>query len=629
MQTEALSSQTHSCYSRNAAALSARQPGVVAIVSTTALPENIHAVMGRDGTPTFRMEDDLGGSLSAGRRSYWFGGSSMPGISAREVLASFVSDGRNVILPGVLSGMEPLVLAERLPPHAAVFVVEADPVQLKLALSAHDYTELIESGRLVFVLGGGEACIDGLRDFFEAQPGYEFPRHLTTVPQRTAAQIAELQIGMESASREIVSVHARVVKSLSERLSTGSRGALPVAPSVAVLGVDPMPVSLAQARRIDRALTEMNWVHSVCVPDAPRRCHLAARLASVDQIHADMILLTNTAVGLSGADLPGDLPLGSWHLPGSLSPAPGTVSPDSPQVYFASSQSVHDGLMGAGCRANMIEHCGVAADTVAFRPLDSSEIDRDRLNTEVAVIADLPDAQAEGCNITLDSHVTLWRALTEVVHRHVDEDLAGMSETLMAEAQELSHAAVHEPEVLEQFVGMLQARLVPAVSARSAVEALRALGHSVGVWGSNWTSWENGAEAWQGGTHTPALPIPDEESLNQIFNTVSVVVIADARPWGVQTALDAVAAGSAVVCSGGADAFAREHPGLTAVQGILHLYNTRRELVRHVESLVGVSRHGKDISAETELVRKEHSVARRLEQIASALRRRQPQKEEG
>ena len=601
------------------AALAARQPALAATVTATATPDSVVPATGRDGTPSFRIEDDRGQSQSASRRGRWLGGSSMPGISAREIFAGFVSDGRNVILPGVLTGVEPLVLAEKLPSHAAVFVVEEDPVQLKLALCVHDYADLIAAGRIVFVLGGAEGCTGGLREFFEAYPGYELPIHLLPVPQRTSAQIADLQTGIEAAARVIVEVHAGVVEGLVGRIRRRSRGVLPCAPSVAVLGVDPMPGSLAQARRIERALTLLHWPYSTCVPDAPERCHLAARIAAVEQVSADMILLTNTAIGLNIQNsqfVARDLPVASWHLPGSHHLAPGTLSADSPQVYFASSLSVYDELIGAGCRPDMIEHCGVAADTVAFRPLDSQGNTSCAYNADIAVIADLPDARAEGCNIMLDSHVALWQALMEVVRRHVDEDLAEMSEALLSEAEQMSRAAVREPEVRNQFVRMLQDRLVPAGRARAAVEALRGAGHRISVWGVNWLHIEGGADVRRG-------PIPEAEILNQIFNTVGVVVIADPLPRGVQTALDAVAAGAAVVCLGGAEPFEKEHPCLAAIRECLHLYKTRRELIRHVDALVSVSRKREENApAATELVRGEHSVARRLEQIADTIRRR-------
>ncbi len=156
-----------------------------------------------------------------------------------------------------------------------------------------------------------------------------------------------------------------------------------------------------------------------------------------------------------------------------------------------------------------------------------------------------------------------------------------------------------------------------------AVEALRGAGHRLSVWGLNWPRLEGGVDVRRG-------PIPDEEALNQIFNAVRVVVIADPLPWGVQTALDAIAAGAAVVCSGGAEPFEKEHPCLVAIQECLHLYETTSELTRHVDSFVNVSRNrGENVLAATELVRGAHSVARRLGQIADTIRRRGVQTRKG
>lgn len=598
------------CFQGNIAALAVRQPAVSAVVEATAMPDSVSAAIGRDGTPTFVIVDADG-------RSRWFGGSSMPGISAREVFDGFISDGRSVVLPGVLTGREPFVLAEKLPLHAAVFVVEDDPAQLKLAFSAHDYSELISTGRVVFVLGGAEdmvepACwmVAGLCTIFEAHPGYEFPNHLLPVPQRTTRQISGLQDRLEQAGRRIAEIYVRTITKTVERLQQQSRGAVPAAPTVAVLGVDPSPRSQEQARRIDRALTQLGWPHALCVPDAPDRCHLAARISTVESVGADLVLLVNTAKGLAGVDLPADLPVASWHLPGSELPARETLPTDDGRLFFASTGSVTDELVAAGCAADAIEHCGVAADTVAFRSVDPA-VDR---NIDVVVIADLPDVQPQSYNITLDSHVALWHAMTDVVRRHVDEDALAKSEKLLREAERVCHAEVREPKVRKQFVHLLEDRLVPAVRARAAVEALRDAGFRIQVWGTNWSKIEVAADVQRG-------PIPGAEALNLVFNAARVVVMVDSSAWGVQSALDAIASGAVVVCRQGDKPFDQEHPGLAEIRMGLHLYRKTSELLGHVGSLVRASDMS-DPAAAAALVRSEYSVSRRLEQMAEMIRER-------
>ena len=132
-------------YHRNQAALRAFQPSVAAILDEVAIPEEVKPATGRDGSDTFLIPDETG-------RHVWFGGSSMPGISAAEIFAGFRGDGSNASLPGVLTGVEPLVVAGQMAAHTALFVVEQDPLQLKLAMHLRDYSDLFAGGRLVFVL---------------------------------------------------------------------------------------------------------------------------------------------------------------------------------------------------------------------------------------------------------------------------------------------------------------------------------------------------------------------------------------------------------------------------------------------------------------------------------------------
>ncbi len=152
---------TSNCYHRNLAALTDAQASLAAAIDAIPIPDGVTPVRGRDDSDTFFLPTGDG-------RGAWFGGSSMPTISAFEAWSGLRGDGRNLILPGVLTGLEPLLILERIPKHSALFVCEPDGLLLKLALILRDYTRFIESGQLVFILGEEQSLVDNLVSFFES-----------------------------------------------------------------------------------------------------------------------------------------------------------------------------------------------------------------------------------------------------------------------------------------------------------------------------------------------------------------------------------------------------------------------------------------------------------------------------
>ncbi|MCH8244018.1 MAG: hypothetical protein IH897_15625, partial [Planctomycetes bacterium] len=305
------------CYSRNLEALRAFQPEVAAAVDAAPVCEGVAQTTARDGSNTYLIPGE-------GGRPIWFGASSMPTISASEIFADFYSDGRSVWLPGVFTGVEPLVVVGRMPPHAALFVVERNLSHVKLAMHLHDYVELLAAGRLVFIPGDGEelveihrlgdvaVLVDGLGMFLEHHPGYELPVHLLSGPQLSAVQVADLGCRLETAGRAAAAVQAPIVEAHVQRIRARSFAQLSSSPRVAVLSVDPGPVSLEQAGRIGRALTALGWSHELCIPNAPDKCHIAARLQTIERLSADLVLFVNGTAGPMNPLLPEDLPVACW-----------------------------------------------------------------------------------------------------------------------------------------------------------------------------------------------------------------------------------------------------------------------------------------------------------------------------
>lgn len=609
MTESVLESLPSSCYRRNIAALRTFQPRVAEVIDSARIPRDVSPATGRDGHRTLLVPGDDG-------QQVWLGGSSMPTISAVETFAAFFSDGRNVALPGVLTGLEPIVVAGKMPPHTALFVVEEKALHVKLALHLYDYRALLEHGRVIFVLA--DDLMRTLRTLFEVHPGYDVPTRIVPVPQRTDAQLAELRRQLEKAGRVLTGVHAGVVQSCLGRIQ-GHAPATPAAkPCVAVLSFETRQATIGQARRIARALRGTGWPCEICVPDAPDRCHLAARLLAVERASADLVLFVNCGPGQMGSLLPVDLPTASWYLPGAGVSADVVKEAPKHHVSFASSRTLQAALRAVGLPDEGIEPCGPAADTVTFHPLGDPGETVNTSGADVAVLMDLPDDSPEAAEITLRSHVDLWRALQDVVARGIDRYRACDAAEFLEAAQRTSGVTLHDPAVSERFVMLLRSRIAPALAARVAARALTDNGLRPRLWGANWPA-EGQGNDWRCGE----IPAGGDE-LNRLFNAARIVVLPDSSLGGVQAALDALAAGAQVVFRRPDGPFEQEYPTLASVAPHLHFYRTGRELVEIVRSLPAPGearlRRVEEIRA---ILAAEHSVAQRLGGIVERLRRQQ------
>ena len=208
-------------FNSNLAALAAFQPKVGEIIDAAEIPAGVTPATGRDGSNTLRIPAEDGGSI-------WFGRSSMPSVSAPEMFAGFVDDGRNVSLPGVLTGAEPLVVIDKMPPHTAVFVLEEHAWHVKLALHLYDYAGPIAAGRLIFVVG--DDVEERMCEFSEANPGYDPPARLLTPPQRSAAETAELQRRLENAGAAVSRVCQQAVDACVQCIGARSFDSFPTVP---------------------------------------------------------------------------------------------------------------------------------------------------------------------------------------------------------------------------------------------------------------------------------------------------------------------------------------------------------------------------------------------------------------
>jgi len=438
--TQAIRPEPGECFARNLAALRRSQPAIAALVEQSDVPDSVTSTEGRDGSLTYVLpgEND---------RREWLGRSSMPSVSADALYGECSYEGTNVSLPGIMTGVELLVLAGRLPPQCAIFVVEADPLRLRLAMQLHDYSALIDSGRAVFLDARDLAA--ALRDFFTDHPGYDFPRTLFTGALRAPAKVAELQRRFESAGEAALQAQGAALVGVVERLGRQSYERIPIGcgtgfqpvrarvenpchtahsdtrlegvpavPRIALVSMDQRLDSLEQGRRLARGLSALGVANTVCLPETPGRCHVVAGLLAIEAIEADLVLSVNVGVERWRALLPEDLPIGAILL-GAEAAAKSVIESLAPRdLVFAASIEVEQAALTNGLPPEQCRRFDPALDDALLRVGEGVRFDPATREFDVAIVADVPDDRAEANDVTLASHVSLWNAVLSVAKRY-------------------------------------------------------------------------------------------------------------------------------------------------------------------------------------------------------------------
>lgn len=563
---------------RNLQALQTRQPDLADHLRALTIPSTVQPATGRDGHPTFRIVGPDG-------RARWFGGSSMPSISAPEMLAAYSSDGANVVLPGVLTGVEPKIIAERSPAHTAVFVVENDPLAVRLALQLYDYTALIEAGRVLFLLA--DDLSGRLQRFFAAHPGYEIPTQVVSIPHLTPAQLADLRRRLEEAGARVVAAQHALLQSLAERIAARWNHPAPGPGGVAVIGVDARPAGLAWVRRIARACAALGRPHSTCAPSTPDQCHIVARLRAVESASAGLVLFADHFGSRLLPWLPPNLPRAAWFAPAGAIPDEPFPAAHPTLTVFAADRSQLDRLRALAVPPDSLRVAPpAAAETHAdLRAAGATDL--------IAVLIHAPDDRAAACHLTLPSHQQLWQALRDATRRDIDAVEPDRAEALLAQAERASEVALTDPKLRRLLLGLWQGRVLPAQLAATTVETLAGAGLSAQL--------------------TP--PLMDAPWSSQ----TRVVVVPLFTPDAVCPVLDALARGTAVCARDPHPALAQHYPELAELSAHLHPWRTRAELVHTVKRLLAdESRTAAGARAAQEWTLTGHTMTHRLAHILPA-----------
>lgn len=601
----------------NLTALAERQPSAATLVKEAALPDGIVAATGRDGSPTFRIPN------SAGRLD-WMGLSSTPTISAAATAERYVPNLQNLSLPGMISGLEPLLLLKKLWPHAALFVFEARPLMVKLAFHLHEYAASMRAGRLVLI--AGDDAQGGLRIFFKDYPGYEYPAVLLPVPQQSDRDFAALQQVIEQASAEITTAQtmkceAYIAGWRRQMGSPPSAAPQPAAsgnqpPRVTLVSVDPRMETLAVAGSIASAIATLDWPHRACLPDHPQKCHLLARLQAAAELGADIVLTVNCPPGglISLAADGQPRRLASWYWPGNAIAADHVPSLKHHTMIFVASQAE---ALAAG-KLGLEQGCVHVLPPPAMLCPAWQDIDF-AIKTDIVMQMDLPDARPAACGIDLPSHLRLWQSATQSALAHLDQPDDAAVRAALDAAQRVTGVHLREQTVQEHFRHLIRHALLPALRARVAAEALVSRSTSVQLRGRHWDQFDH-LQAYHAGGVLFGKP------WTEMLRKTRLLILPGGGDAQVQRGLDAVAAGTFVIASQRATPHPEQHGSLADLGDAFHSFANQAEfrlLAQQALPRGPMSRETAEqtgLSAWHESVRRSHTVAHRLATLVELMR---------
>lgn len=591
-------------FAANLAALRSVAPGLAETLAAQAVPPTVQPTRGRDGTPTYLVTEP------DGRRS-WFGGTSMPTLSAPAILERSEAGRESTLLPCIGSGMEVRLLLERIEPHCAVFAYEPDPLQLALALRLHDLAGALADGRLILL--GGPDLAAALLGFFEQHLAYEFPTRIVRSPEFSTGQVQTIKAEVESAGRTVAGRQA--AKALAAANTLRSRAACdPSAPPrVAIVTVDPRPAACEDVRRLAATAEHMGWPAATCAPDHPARCHIVARLETIARHKADLVLCCHTFGGRIEPFLPEPLGAVTWFGPAARLSAALSEGVPKRGLHLASTPYQAQVLREAGLPAERVDVLEVGVDALAITPLAADDPACAPFACDVAILCDVADLRA-ACHVSEESQQRLFEAILHAAPSWAETYVPDHAEGILSAAEQRCDRSLKDDRIRAGFIGLIRDVIAPSVLARLAVERLVRQGLNVRVWGDGWSLAQPLARLHGG-------PMPPVEDRNRICHAARAVLCPFFGALTARTVLEVIAAGGSVLCRQSDVPLPERHPQLADVLAAVPSYRRLSELPRAIAPLLRAPDSKPDsaaVGARAALRAKvlaEHTLAHRLQAI--------------
>ncbi len=581
---------------QNLQALRLVDPTCADRLANLAIPDTVQPATGRDASPTWRIRRNAD-------RVEWFGRTSMPTVSAENLLTGFNPGVGNVALSGIGSGRDAWLLARRLGAHRAIVVLETDPLNLALALRLWDLAGPLRDQRIVLLLAED---LDGLREgllaFCREHPGFDIPNRMIAWPWRTKAENQAYQGLLELAINQLQqSRNQTLLQQLTEIQQARRPGTAPDA--IAVLTTVPGILHRRLADSLADGARAADMAAVACVPESPRNAGPLAGLAAAAKLacdgrHVQIVLLEQCRHHwpLAGADLP----LVSWLI---------TVEPDNDGWKFPAGRN-DLAVVSTHCQQELLLERGWPADRVLYTPAfvtpRAFETPLDGPREGILLLSDLAPEDKEQAGIKLYSHQVLWDTLRDRLDKQGDTWTPNEAQRWLLAAQSTTGIDLADEAVQADVIDAIRTHLAPSVLLSRVARAIRQAGLPLRVAGLGWDRHNWAKDIWDG-------PSDDPQQRRELLARVKVAIVGNCRPGPVWTALDAAGAGAAIMSRA---FWANADPThlFDANQQML-VWRTRQELIERLRHLLG------NVSSRSKLTQQARQRAMQRYSAAVPLRR--------
>lgn len=544
--------------------------------------------VGRDGAPTFRMPTDDGHTV-------WLGRCSTPKVRAEALVENFGNLGDNIVAPAVGNGYEIRELLNRLPRHAAIFVIDRNLQHIALALTLHDFSDDLNNGRLVFL--ASDVPADDLANWFEQFPGYEYPQRMIKMTGLDDGAFDKARIVIEQSASRIATIQNELLQACRNRLAEKHYNTID---RIAIISLDPRNNARDMTDALARSAGAMNKNTTTCIPSTPDRCHALKRLSATSE--ADATVIINAGWGSLLPWIPDSYPSASWLLPDACLLPGKTDGFTSDHRIFASTPELRDQVIASGTAAEQVMILEPGCDEAVWDHITSD----DSPTMDIAIVGDLADLSASACGITYSSHIQLWDVIREVATEN-----SNLSPTeVLQEAESLCDIRLNDEQIRNHILNAIRDRLIPTLAKRSVTKALADAGFKVNVFGLTWSSHES--------NNLIARDAPiNRQAWRDIFSRSTLVVWPTLSATDIQLCLEAFAR-SAIV------AFPEQsydrHSQISEVMQLASSYKHSNDLIAIAKRFVGDRDARIDVVQSAQmLIRDQHLIRHRLATILNAL----------
>lgn len=448
----------------NLDALRACQPKTAKLIEATTPPFTLESTAGRDGAPTIAWTD------GSGRRK-WLGDTTMPSVSEEALIEQFEAGSGNAILSGIGQGTAVRLLADRLRPHQAIFVVEPDAWRAAAALQLHAFADAIRHRRLLMFVS--RDAWDHLVEHLVECPGYFVPDRTLAWPWLTRGDVHLL-------TEQITTMQTRVNE---QRARPGDAVEHPFAnrsPRVFIGSNASDPTAHRWARRLAQAVRGSDGAALCCVPDDPSMMHPAAIERQIDQLRPTVSLLIDcvpTQLAYLTGDAPAAVIVSHTHALGEslLQQLP----PDA--RLFVRTSAQREAAKAAGVDAGrvtlilpgIIDAPRTAGTDVSLPP-------------SLVVLADNRGVEREDLGLHLGSHQRLWRSARDWIADNADAYHDDLAADALTNAEQALDFHIQSPEVRAGLVERIRSTLGPQVVAEEILAAVVETGIPIELHGDGW-----------------------------------------------------------------------------------------------------------------------------------------------